>query len=239
MEKIMISGFSDEISSDFDEQLKVVTGLGMEYISLRTADGKSIADYTAKGVKEKLLPKLKEAGVRVSSLGSPIGKVEIGDEEGFAKQLVQLEELCRIAKVLDCRYIRIFSFYIPEGRNPEDYREAVIEKLIKFNAVARTYGVVLIHENEKGIYGDGKERCRVILDALGSDHLRQSLILPTLCSVERTLWSAGSFSMTRLFISTLRMPWHRIKKMCSAGPAKEKLKRFWRELSEKKDMRAS
>ena len=30
MEKIMISGFSDEISSDFDEQLKVVTGLGME-----------------------------------------------------------------------------------------------------------------------------------------------------------------------------------------------------------------
>ena len=143
MEKIMISGFSDEISSDFDEQLKVVTGLGMEYISLRTADGKSIADYTAKEVKEKLLPKLKEAGVRVSSLGSPIGKVEIGDEEGFAKQLVQLEELCRIAKVLDCRYIRIFSFYIPEGRNPEDYREAVIEKLIKFDAVARTYGVVL------------------------------------------------------------------------------------------------
>ena len=63
MEKIMISGFSDEISSDFDEQLKVVTGLGMEYISLRTADGKSIADYTAKGVKEKLLPKLKEAGI--------------------------------------------------------------------------------------------------------------------------------------------------------------------------------
>ena len=95
MEKIMISGFSDEISSDFDEQLRVVTGLGMEYISLRTADGKSIADYSAKEVKEKLLPKLKDAGVRVSSLGSPIGKVEIGDEEGIAKQLVQLEELCK------------------------------------------------------------------------------------------------------------------------------------------------
>lgn len=48
----------------------------------------------------------------------------------------------------------------------------MIEKLIKFDAVARTYGVVLIHENEKGIYGDGKERCRVILDALGSDHFK-------------------------------------------------------------------
>ena len=30
MEKIMISGFSDEISADFDEQLKVVSELGME-----------------------------------------------------------------------------------------------------------------------------------------------------------------------------------------------------------------
>ena len=54
MEKIMISGFSDEISADFDEQLKVVSELGMEYISLRSADGKGIAEYTAKEAEEKL-----------------------------------------------------------------------------------------------------------------------------------------------------------------------------------------
>ena len=41
MEHILISGFADEISPDFDEQLRVVTSLGMEYISLRTADGKA------------------------------------------------------------------------------------------------------------------------------------------------------------------------------------------------------
>ena len=134
MEKIMISGFSDEISADFDEQLKVVSELGMEYISLRSADGKGIAEYTAKEAEEKLLPGLQAAGIRVSSLGSPIGKVGIDDEEGFANQLIQLEELCRIAKVLDCRYIRMFSFYIPEGKDPEDYREKVIEKLAKFDA---------------------------------------------------------------------------------------------------------
>ena len=63
MEKIMISGFSDEISADFDEQLKVVSELGMEYISLRTADGKGIAEYTAEEAEEKLLPRLRAAGV--------------------------------------------------------------------------------------------------------------------------------------------------------------------------------
>lgn len=34
-ENIYISGFADEISPDFTEQLKTVTSLGMHYISLR------------------------------------------------------------------------------------------------------------------------------------------------------------------------------------------------------------
>ena len=123
MEHILISGFADEISPDFDEQLRVVTSLGMEYISLRTADGKGIADYTAEEVEEKLLPRLREANVKVSSLGSPIGKINVDDEEAFEKQLVQMEELCKICKVLDCKYIRMFSFFIPEGKNADDYKE--------------------------------------------------------------------------------------------------------------------
>ena len=67
MGKIFISGFADEISPDFDEQLRVVTELGMKYISLRTTDKKGIADYTAEEVSEKLLPRLEKAGVKVSS----------------------------------------------------------------------------------------------------------------------------------------------------------------------------
>ena len=96
-EKIRISGFADEISADFDVQLKTVTDLGMHYISLRSADGIGVADYTPDLVKEKLLPRLKAAGVGVSSLGSPIGKVDIKDEAGFQKQLAQLRTLCEIA----------------------------------------------------------------------------------------------------------------------------------------------
>ena len=119
-DKIVISGFADEIDPKLDEQLKVVTGLGMNHISLRAADGKGIADYTVEEAKESLLPRLQAAGVKVSSLGSPIGKVGIEDEEGFEKQLAQLDTLCQICQVLDCRYIRMFSFFIPEGKNPDD-----------------------------------------------------------------------------------------------------------------------
>ena len=166
-ENIMISGFADEISSDFQKQLEVVTNLGMHYISLRSADGKGIADYTVEEVKEKLLPRLEKFGVKVSSLGSPIGKVGIEDEEGFQKQLEQLTTLCGICKVLNCKYIRMFSFYIPEGKDPQDYRSAVIEKLEKFLEIARKYQVVLLHENEKDIYGDVASRCKDLMDTLG------------------------------------------------------------------------
>lgn len=172
MKKIFISGFADEISADFDEQLRVVTDLGMQYISLRTADKKGIADYTVQEVKENLLPRLQKAGVKVSSLGSPIGKINIDDEEAFVKQRKQLEELCQICHVLDCRYIRMFSFYMPEGKNPDDYTEQVIQKLKIFDEIAKKHDVILIHENEKDIYGDTKERCNIILDTLGSEHFK-------------------------------------------------------------------
>lgn len=165
-ESIRISGFADEICSDFTGQLETVTSLGMHYISLRSANGKGIADYTPQEVQEQLVPVLEKFGVGVSSLGSPIGKVEVGDEEGFARQLGQLNSLCRIAKLLKCDYIRMFSFYIPEGKDPEEYRDTVIEKLGKFLEVARRYGVTLIHENEKDIYGDTGKRCKTLMNAL-------------------------------------------------------------------------
>lgn len=171
-ENIRISGFADEISADFTKQLETVTGLGMHYISLRSADGKGVADFTEEEVRDSLMPRMEKFGVKVSSIGSPIGKVGVEDEAGFAAQLEQLERLCRICKMLDCRYIRMFSFFIPQGKNPEDYREVVIEKLRRFAAIAEKYGVILLHENEKDIYGDTGSRCRVIFDALASPYFR-------------------------------------------------------------------
>jgi sugar phosphate isomerase/epimerase len=165
---LMISGFSDEISSEFDTQLEVVTNLGMKYISLRGIDGKNIGDYNVDEIKETVLPRLQKAGVGVSSIGSPIGKVFINDEEGFAKQKVMLDTICQISNVLDCKYIRIFSFYIPKGENADTYKDEVISKLKEFASIAAKYDVILLHENEKDIYGDLARRCHEILTEVAS-----------------------------------------------------------------------
>ncbi|WML27976.1 sugar phosphate isomerase/epimerase family protein [Neobacillus sp. OS1-33] len=169
---LLISGFSDEISSDFHTQLEVISNLGMKYISLRGIDGKNIGDFTVDEIKENVQPRLQKAGIGVSSIGSPIGKVFINDEEGFAKQKLMLNTLCKIANLLDCQYIRIFSFYIPKSDHADPYREEVVRKLKEFAAIAEKYNVILLHENEKDIFGDIGRRCQEILTEVGSPYFK-------------------------------------------------------------------
>ena len=172
LKNIYISGFADEIDPLLDKQLAVVKALGMHYICLRAADGMGVAEYTPESFREKLLPRLRDADIRLSSLGSPIGKINIDDEEAYQKQLEQLENLCQICKEADCRYIRVFSFWIPAGMDPEQFRPQVLKKLQAFLNIAQKYGVTLIHENEKNIYGDTAQRCKVLFEQLQSPNFK-------------------------------------------------------------------
>lgn len=172
IDKIVISGFADEIHPELDRQLEVLKQLGMDHICLRAVDWKGIAEFTLEEFQQKVQPRLEQAGVKVSSLGSPIGKIGIDDDEAYAKQLQQLETLCQICQSCGCRYIRMFSFWMPKEQNPDDYTEKVLEKLAGFAKVAEKYDVILIHENEKEIYGDTGARCKVILDRLASPHFK-------------------------------------------------------------------
>ena len=163
MDTLILSGFSDEIAPDFDTQLRVIRELGLNHIELRSADGVNISDLTDDKLQE-IKSKLKNAGVRVSSIGSPIGKTAI--TEDFSAQPDRLKRTIEIAHVLGAPYIRIFSFYIPKGEDPALYREEVLERLHGFTEAAKGSSVTLLHENEKGIYGDNAPRCLELLKAL-------------------------------------------------------------------------
>lgn len=172
LENIAISGFSDEISSDLNTQLKTVNKLGMHYISLRGIDDKNISKYSVDMIKNDVLPRLSKWDIGVSSIGSPIGKIYVDDETAFQEQLAQLKTLCEISQLLNCRYIRIFSFYIPRNEDFDKYKDSVIEKLKQFAEIAEQYNVILLHENEKDIFGDIARRCKLIFDEVGSTHFK-------------------------------------------------------------------
>lgn len=169
MEHIILSGFSDEIAPELDLQLAAIREWGLSHIELRAADGVNVSDFSTEKGKE-VKNKLAGAGVSVSSIGSPIGK--IGIEEDFAPHLEKLKRTLEIQKELGAPYLRMFSFYIPQGRAPEDFREEVLDRVGRMVEEAAAWDSVLLHENEKGIYGDNAPRCKELLEAFYGPHFK-------------------------------------------------------------------
>lgn len=186
-QNILLSGFADEIDPMLDRQLEVLNQLSMNYVEMRGVDGKGLVRCTDEEI-EKIQKKLQKAGVRLSSVGSPIGK--IGIEEDFEPHFALFCRTVEIAKKMDCPYIRMFSFYTPEGKDPNEYREAVLERLTRMVDYAREQGVVLLHENEKGIYGDTAQRCKVLMDALGCENFRAVFDFANFVQCNEDTWQA-------------------------------------------------
>src|SRR5581483_7247242 len=107
---------------------------------------------------------------RVSSIASPIGKVGVHDD--LDRHLRRFDRALAVARRLDARLIRVFSFYIPVGADPAAHRDEVLRRLAALLDRARGAGVILAHENEHGIYGDTPRRCLDIVESLGSERLR-------------------------------------------------------------------
>ncbi len=163
-----ISGFADEIAQELDVQIEVVSRLGIQYIEMRGVDGNNLIYHPDAKVKE-IKQKLEDAGIKLSALGSPLGK--IGIEDPFEPHFEEFKRACEIAHRMDTKNIRMFSFYIPEGKEKE-YKGKVFDRLGRFADYAGRNDIVLLHENEKGIYGAKAPECLEIMKKLGSDHFR-------------------------------------------------------------------
>ena len=76
---LLISGFADEIDPSLNRQLEALQKMGIRYIEMRGVDGKSLVHCTDSELSV-IHRKLDAAGVRLSSVGSPIGKIGIDDK---------------------------------------------------------------------------------------------------------------------------------------------------------------
>jgi sugar phosphate isomerase/epimerase len=164
-----LSGFIDEISDDFSEQCKVAAGLGLRYVEVRSAWGTNILDLDdtqLATVRETLA----EHGLKASSIGSPIGKISIDDE--FPPHLERMRHAVEVAKTLEAPYIRLFSFFIPDSTDPDSWRDEVLTRMSALAEAAADTDVILVHENEKEIYGDIPRRCLDIVTSVSSPKLQ-------------------------------------------------------------------
>ena len=165
----ILSGFADEISADPDEQLATLAAESISHLELRSAWSTNVADFDRDQLA-RFRHALDRAGVAVSAIGSPIGKIEGGAP--LAPELERLRRVAAIAGELGTRLVRVFSFFVPAAEPPGRYRLQVIDRMAALTEIAQEHGLVLAHENEKGIYGDRPERCADLIATIGSPALR-------------------------------------------------------------------
>lgn len=163
------TGFSDEIAENAEKQFEHLRSLGIEYFEARGVDGKNISDLNDDEIND-LKKKMNKYGIKASSIGSPIGKIKISDN--FEEHLEKLKRVIYIAKALGTKYIRVFSFYIDKNESLDKWKGEVILRMKKMTELAEKEGVILLHENEKDIYGEKPERCLEILKEVNSPSLK-------------------------------------------------------------------
>lgn len=169
MDKFIISVFADEIHEELEKQMNSLEQYGIKHIEIRGVNGKCIVDYSLEEVRE-IKRRLDLRGLKVSAIGSPIGKIYIAED--FKPHLELFKHTLEIAKIMEVNLIRMFSFFIPQGEEPKKYREEVINRWRQFIEAAKGHDVILLHENEKDIYGDTAERCLDLLESLNCDFVK-------------------------------------------------------------------
>jgi len=164
-----LSAFGDEIAEDVDEQLRVLHDLDIGYLELRSAWGTNVLELTDEEVP-RLIERCEAHSIRVSCIGSPIGKSPI---DGPIERVVDdFERITDIAKMVGTDRVRVFSFY-PESDGLQAERvEEAITRLRVMAEVAVERNVMLLLENEGGLVGDTPERCRALVEGVNSPNLR-------------------------------------------------------------------
>jgi sugar phosphate isomerase/epimerase len=165
---IRLSAFADEISQDPVEQIEVLSQHGIRHIEFRAIHGTNVLDL-GDAQHEEFRTLLKSRGFGLSALGSQVGKIKI--TEAFEPHLQRFSRALELAEFYQTPRIRIFSYYIPAGDNPDRHRDEVMRRMAEIARRAAERGVTLMLENEKGIYGDTAARVLDMLETVNSPSL--------------------------------------------------------------------
>lgn len=164
-----LSAFADEVTESFRGQVEFLAKEKVGYIEPRFIDKKNIMDLNADELKaaKKLLT---DHGLKVSAIGSPIGKVKL--DQYFKPHLDKFKHAVELAQFFETPFIRMFSYYAPEGKNIDDYRNQVMDRMVAMVEVVEGTDVVMVHENEAHIYGHTAANCVDLARTIDSPKLR-------------------------------------------------------------------
>ena len=175
---ILLSGFADEAANEklAVQQYSAFAALGLKYYSIRFVDaGQGIKNVMELGDDEiqHLVKMQADYGLKVSSIGSPIGKVKLQDvDDGTSNRFVPFDTYlkedvataCDRAEAFGARLIRGFSFYHPKGTQPEQHLDQVCDQLGQIAEACDQRGLTFGLEVEANLVGQTGDLLAAIAD---------------------------------------------------------------------------
>ncbi len=169
---LKLAAFADEISANLDEQISVCKANHVTHFELRGVEGKRVLEMDS-ALKNQVKSKLADNGMGVASIGSPIGKVAI--DKPWSDHFDKFKIAVDLAEFFDAPFIRIFSYYPAGGEgkgSTAPIKDEVIKRFQQKVEYLKGRKPVMVHENEKGIFGEGVEHCRQLIEGINSPKLR-------------------------------------------------------------------
>jgi len=166
---ITISAFADEIAPDLSVQMDVCQAKGIKCIDVRGIDGNNVSTFTLEEATE-YNKRMADRGFSVPCIGSPIGKIRM--DEDFDAHLDLLKHCCDLAAVFGAHAVRIFSFYPSPGEDIVSRRDEVIDRMAAMVETARAADIVLLHENERAIYGAQPDGVKDLFATIRSENFK-------------------------------------------------------------------
>lgn len=169
---VHLSAFSDEIDPAIGPQIEHCRRNGVTHIELRGVDGVNVLDFTA-DQRKAIKTALDAGGLGVVAIGSPIGKVAI--DKPWNDHFDRFKIAVDAAEYFGAPMIRVFSYYPPGGEGKGDiapHASEVFDRFRKKVEYVQNRNITLVHENEKGIFGEGVKHCVDLMKAVDSPKLR-------------------------------------------------------------------
>jgi 3-dehydroshikimate dehydratase len=168
---LKLAAFADEISPELDDQIKFCVKNGITHFELRGVYGKNVLDFD-NSLRNEIKTKLRANGMGVASIGSPIGKVKV--TEPWPEHFERFKIAVDAAEFFGSPMIRVFSYYPPEGGDILKYRDEVIGRFQIKCDYLKDRPLILVHENERHIYGEQGKECVLLMKEINSPKLRSA-----------------------------------------------------------------
>lgn len=167
--------FTDELSPDFDEAVRICAELHVRYVEPRAVWDTNINRIDIDGAK-RMKKVLDRYGVKVGVIGSGFGKCSLIDEDEWKEHLEILERQIRFCDLFDTRIIRGFPFWIPDRSNwrtagrPDmgEYIDRITDRLGVAAEMARKEGITISLETEGTTFSGSCAEVAAVIEAVGS-----------------------------------------------------------------------